>query len=354
MFGFMKKDKDKKDKDEKKKEKKEKKDKEKKDKQREPMTQDELKKLDEVKKGVFRRFSDREKRKSAKTTSPDESLVPRDNSDSSLSGGRPSPNRETPPEAKRFELTKPQRLPSKGEADGRPTVAPKPKPRSILKGGGGTQQVSQNLDDSTVLQENTKLNELTAHLMHKSETNQAGKPKNSSPQQQSPSSSHSGVESPIVREKSFKSHLPLPDIVPLKTPRVRELSLQRQPAGDFGFTLRKAFITKKNAEGADESKVVIFAEPGSGTRGMLTGLIPGDKLIEVNGVNVEEVSREEIVEMIRNSGDQVIVKVQPIEELIELSVRPQQDGGSVEVQDEVSKGGTLKRSGSIRFKKGVS
>ncbi|KAK3084703.1 hypothetical protein FSP39_017720 [Pinctada imbricata] len=355
MFNFMKKhDKEhKKEKDDKKKEKKEKKEKEKKEK-REPMTQDELKKLDEVKKGVFRRFSDRDKRKSSqKAASPEEDTgVPRDSSDSSLSGGRPSPSSETPPQGQRAMLTKPQRLPSRGEADSKPNALPKPKPRSILKGTGGPHQVSANLDDSIVLQQNTKLNELTAHLTNDTDKEKAVRPKQYAPTStQSPSSPSSGAESPQVQEKSFKSNLKLPDIIPPKAPRVRELTLQRQPAGDFGFTLRKAFITNKKNNEEDESRVVIFAEPGSGARGLQTGLIPGDRLIEINGVNVTETSREEIVEMIRNSGDTVNVKVQPIQELIELSVRPQQDGSSVDVQEEMTKGGTLKRSGSMRFKK---
>jgi hypothetical protein len=65
-FGHKSKDKDQKDKkekDDKKKEKKEKKEKEKKDKQREPMTEEEINRLDEVKKGIFRRFSERDKSK---------------------------------------------------------------------------------------------------------------------------------------------------------------------------------------------------------------------------------------------------------------------------------------------------
>lgn len=65
-------------------------------------------------------------------------------------------------------------------------------------------------------------------------------------------------------------------------------------------------------------------------------------------------SREEIVEIIKKSPDTLTVKVQPIPELIELSVRPNKDGTTVDIQESASKSGTLRRSGSLRYKKEVS
>lgn len=349
MFSFMK-HKDKKDKEEKKKEKKEKKEKDKKEK-REPMTQDELNKLDEVKKGVFRRLSDKDKsRKSGyKSLPPGSQDVKRDTSDSSLSGGS-GLSQETSPGSpeQRVTLTKPQRLPSEGRADRKapPSIAPKPK--SILKGKVEQKQFSTNIDDTTILQENTRLNEFNAHITNSHAKDEVVQKENRPLQSQtSLPLSDSPQKSP---EKLYKSDLKLPEIVPPKPPRVRELVLQRQPMGGFGFTLRKAVV----ADNEEELKhTVVFAEPGSGPKALQTGLIPGDRLIEINGINVENISREEMVEMIRQSGETVAVKVQPIQELIELSVRPGSDGGSVEVEETVSKGGTLKRSGSIRYKKGV-
>ncbi|XP_021349918.1 unconventional myosin-XVIIIa-like isoform X3 [Mizuhopecten yessoensis] len=344
MFNFMKKDKehkDKKEKDERKKEKKDKKDKEKKAKEREPMTQDDLNRLDEVKKGVFRRFSERDRTKKSGSvkgaTSPDG--VPRDSSDSSLSSGRPSPVREMPPADRKFDIrdiNKPERVPSKGSAD-RPK--PSPKPRSILK-PKNSGPIAEDIDSSIILKENTRINQLTAHIVNNG---------NEQTYENVPVQ-----EPPKEPEKSYKSRLRLPSIVPPQPPRIRELILQRQPAGDFGFTLRKAVLVDKGGGDNQETRhTVIFAEPGSGVRNLQTGLIPGDKLIEVNDVNVEDTSREEIVELIRSSGSSLSVKVQPIQELIELSVRPAPDGGTIEVQDEVIKGGTLKRSGSFRHKKGA-
>lgn len=72
-------------------------------------------------------------------------------------------------------------------------------------------------------------------------------------------------------------------------------------------------------EGQAYRRVVHFAEPGAGTKDLALGLVPGDRLVEINGQNVENKSRDEIVEMIRQSGDSVRLKVQPIPELSELS-----------------------------------
>ena len=75
----------------------------------------------------------------------------------------------------------------------------------------------------------------------------------------------------------------------------------------------------------------------------------------MNGENVEQMSREEVVEVIKRSPDSLTLKVQPIPELIELSVRPTRDGGaSGDTQDTLRAQGTLRRSGSMRYAKGVS
>ena len=75
----------------------------------------------------------------------------------------------------------------------------------------------------------------------------------------------------------------------------------------------------RGPEGQVYRRVVHFAEPGAGTKDLALGLVPGDRLVEINGHNVESKSRDEIVEMIRQSGDSVRLKVQPIPELSELS-----------------------------------
>ncbi|XP_050552815.1 unconventional myosin-XVIIIa isoform X2 [Spodoptera frugiperda] len=170
-------------------------------------------------------------------------------------------------------------------------------------------------------------------------------------------------------------YLPLPSLTPVRLPKPRYLTIQRQkaPRNDFGFSLRRAMVQERifigDMNGHDSAllngdnkcnnlgmvsklnlKAVILAEPGSYPGASETGLLPGDRLLEVNGVNVEEKSREEIIDLIKGSQDSVTIKVQPIAELCELSRRKAADGGGdVELSDSNVRGGTLSRSGSRRF-----
>ncbi|XP_049538856.1 unconventional myosin-XVIIIa isoform X2 [Anopheles darlingi] len=144
--------------------------------------------------------------------------------------------------------------------------------------------------------------------------------------------------------------LPPLHLQPLPPPRTLTIQRQKAPRNDFGFSLRKAFVLDRSGGGYAPStkgsrlRAIIFAEPSS-TGTIQTGLLPGDRLLEVNGQPVEELSREAIIEMIRSSGDAVTVKVQPIAELIELSRRFVTISGSASVGD----CSTLKRSASRRF-----
>ncbi|XP_058416192.1 unconventional myosin-XVIIIa isoform X3 [Diceros bicornis minor] len=124
---------------------------------------------------------------------------------------------------------------------------------------------------------------------------------------------------PELVTKRFPADLRLPPVVPPPPPALRELELQRRPTGDFGFSLRRTTMLDRGPEGQVYRRVVHFAEPGAGTKDLALGLVPGDRLVEINGHNVESKSRDEIVEMIRQSGDSVRLKVQPIPELSELS-----------------------------------
>lgn len=107
--------------------------------------------------------------------------------------------------------------------------------------------------------------------------------------------------------------LPLPQIISLVLPEPRELTIQRQlpPRNDFGFSLRRAVIIDRTSSGSTQNiKSVIFAEPGAIVQNNNdTGLLPGDRLIEVNGINVDNKSREEIIDLIKGSGNNVVVKV---------------------------------------------
>ncbi|XP_072312347.1 unconventional myosin-XVIIIa isoform X4 [Eucyclogobius newberryi] len=124
---------------------------------------------------------------------------------------------------------------------------------------------------------------------------------------------------PELVPRTFPAQLQLPPVVAPVAPQTRELELQRRNTGDFGFSLRRTTMLDRSPDGGVYRRVVHFAEPGAGTKDLALGLVPGDRLVEINGRNVENKSRDEIVEMIRQSGDTVQLKVQPILELSELS-----------------------------------
>ncbi|XP_032578402.1 unconventional myosin-XVIIIa isoform X2 [Drosophila sechellia] len=150
--------------------------------------------------------------------------------------------------------------------------------------------------------------------------------------------------------------LPLPPVQLVKLPLPRQLVIRRQksPRQDFGFSLRKAIcLDRTESLTSPIFRPVIFAEPGAG--GGATGLLPGDRLIKVNGTPVGELSREIIIEMIRNSGEAVTVEVQPVAELVELSKRCMAPSTATveEIDHSITNGNcnTLRRSASKRFKR---
>ncbi|XP_054610941.1 unconventional myosin-XVIIIa-like isoform X4 [Dunckerocampus dactyliophorus] len=129
-----------------------------------------------------------------------------------------------------------------------------------------------------------------------------------------------GVHIPELVEKTFPGvDLQLPALVAPPIPHPRELKLKRRNTGDFGFSLRRTTMLDRQPDGGVCRRVVHFAEPGAAAKDRALGLVPGDRLVEINGIKVENRSRDEIVEMIRQSGESVRLKVQPILELSELN-----------------------------------
>ena len=53
-----------------------------------------------------------------------------------------------------------------------------------------------------------------------------------------------------------------------------------------------------------------------------TGLLPGDKLLKVNGVSVEGFTKEKVMNLIKeNTSNEITITVQPVPELLELCQR---------------------------------
>ncbi|KAI5695670.1 hypothetical protein M8J75_001671 [Diaphorina citri] len=278
-----------------------------------------------------------------------------------------------------------------------PPLPPRPPKRGILKGPRVNILNEDCTDDTNVLLANTLQNELIAYsnlplnskhvtrtfLEAENGSGELGYPRSRPMSNRQASSMESLTtedsssfltppfsSSPVGEGQGFHSRflltagagglasssedlidLPLPDIIPVKLPVPRDLTIPRQsPRNDFGFSLRRAMVVER-AGGGYALRPVIFAEPGPSAQHQNdTGLLPGDRLLQVNGVDVEEKTREEIIELIKSSESAVTVRVQPVAELCELSRRSGLDGVAVELDDNYIRSGTLRRSGSLRFK----
>ncbi|KAM9066587.1 gamma-2-syntrophin isoform 5-T7 [Sarcophilus harrisii] len=84
------------------------------------------------------------------------------------------------------------------------------------------------------------------------------------------------------------------------------VTLRRQPVGGLGLSIK----------GGAEHKVPvviskIFKDQAADQTGML---FIGDAVIQVNGINVEKATHEEVVHLLRNAGDEVTITVQYLRE----------------------------------------
>ena len=144
----------------------------------------------------------------------------------------------------------------------------------------------------------------------------------------------------VGKEKEFPNvKLKLP---PLQTSRVRHrliTSAKNPVVGGFGFNLRKAF--QPHPEDPEKPLLVHLVEPRPNYLGPL---MTGDRILQVNGENVEHTPHERVVELIKSSGDVVEMKVASVPELMELNERG--------VFDDTSVTNTGTRSGSIARKSG--
>ena len=160
-----------------------------------------------------------------------------------------------------------------------------------------------------------------------------------------------GTRDFLSRDSALSSRKSVPKGIDLSLPEVstpvalpgRTLTIKRLPIGDFGFALRRS------TSRTEKSKTIHLVEPLGDENH--TGLIPGDRLVEVNGKNVENSSREAIIDMISASGDEVTLKVISVPELADFSTR----SGNIEAtrSNQVSPSGrgfSFVRSSSMKKK----
>jgi hypothetical protein len=97
---------------------------------------------------------------------------------------------------------------------------------------------------------------------------------------------------PLFIEKVYPKEIPVPppDSSKLLGPK-RKVLLTRRPESGFGFSLRRSTISERD----QTRRTVLFAEPG--TAGC--GLLPGDRLLEIDGADVEHAQQEEAVVKIK-------------------------------------------------------
>src|SRR6218665_513052 len=147
-------------------------------------------------------------------------------------------------------------------------------------------------------------------------------------------------------EKDYNSvNLQLPSITPQSDALgLRQLVLQRRQSGDFGFTLRKGVVRRCAVNGTESWRNVIFAEPGD--KSGSCGLMPGDRLIEVDGVSVENYSKDDIIELIKKTRTSLKLQVEPSNELSELSLRAELDNGA-DTSSSLHLGNDLAKSSTV-------
>lgn len=117
-----------------------------------------------------------------------------------------------------------------------------------------------------------------------------------------------------TEEKLKGVNLKLPEVkTEPNSNSTREVTVTKKQDGDYGIALRRSTVKK------DGDKVVHFVEPTNDNTSL--GLLPGDRLVSVDGQNVENCSREEIIEKVASAGNSVTLKVAPVPEFAELSSR---------------------------------
>ncbi|CAL8087176.1 unnamed protein product [Calicophoron daubneyi] len=132
------------------------------------------------------------------------------------------------------------------------------------------------------------------------------------------------------------------------TPNSRQrfsVTLKKDPKYGFGMLLRRGSRVEHlkmdySGEFIGKQHQVLFAEPGPS--GVCCGLLPGDRIVGVNGTDVQQVTGADVVQLIRASGSSVTLTVEPISETAEFSnrtilpsaaVQDEQDADYLEVPD---------------------
>ncbi|GFY57295.1 unconventional myosin-XVIIIa [Trichonephila inaurata madagascariensis] len=350
MFRWTKnKDKEKEKDDKKKKDKKDRKDR-KSTLEKESLTPDELKRLDEVRRSFTstRSYHSKDQGDSLEKQSNGSDYSLSSHHDSSPSGSSVSnldPNKSSSPSRKPPPIPKkPTLLVKPNQASGNIETTPSPQGSTYSMASLHLGNVSLT-NEVMALMEQMSLPGSESALMSTSSPAKPSIP--SAPPSQVPPGEQGGYG---IRWKSYASNLRLPPITSLPAPPIRTLTIKRQTTGDFGFALRRAVVLERRSPDIESRQTVVFAEPSSAGAKNTTGLLPGDKLLQVNDTSVENKPREEIIELICSSGDSVTLKVQTVPELRELTKRCNCDNQIIDTTDNATKVRALSPTSDSRFR----
>lgn len=133
------------------------------------------------------------------------------------------------------------------------------------------------------------------------------------------------VSQPEQESKEVK--LQLPPLAASSKGGKRKVVLSRKPQGGFGIKLSLSAIPDPTA--SNYSRMGFLIEPRGDSSGQDVPLVTGDVLLTVNGIPVDGLNYESVVELIKTAGQSVVVEVVCLPELIELS-----DRGALEILEE--------------------
>ena len=316
MFSFMKKDK------EKNKERKEmkKKDKEEKlrrketrvKKERQNITPEEMSRLNDIKRSVIHRFSDKNRLSKKNVSETDQRVSKSDSSESFLSANSRSSSSSTILSSSHeaiLGLSRSQSVTTNTNVKNalHNSVSMQQAPQSLVSGFCDLRNDASCLNDKTFLDA-----KFFAFSNDKRQKNVA--------------CTDTNVVLPKLAEiydinlcvKSFNGiDLKLPVILPHK-PRMYEVNIKRHASGEFGI---KLYYETVPIFDRPTSQYAVFPESSLGEIHHSAPFFPGDRLIKINEANVETWSCDEIVEFIKSVGESATVIVEPIAELVEFSER---------------------------------
>ena len=106
-------------------------------------------------------------------------------------------------------------------------------------------------------------------------------------------------------------HVEPEQVGPIQEVPPRSVTLFKSSTGDFGFSMNRC----------DPDEIPLHILEPRNTSTTQNGLLSGDRLVEVNGLNVEQYSHDEVVDIIRKCGDLVELQVVAPPELYELAIR---------------------------------